>query len=205
MVRNCTACDLAGGEYALQRVVGDKTRAVLIIGEAPGRKEGETGLPFVGRAGKVLDMWCDYMGIKNYVVTNMVKHRPPNNRTPTPLEVGACTPILDWEISTVKPHAIILVGKTPVRILGKDLWKKTGDELATLSRAGFLSYRGIPVFCLPHPAYLIRKGYSSKIPDSLGKLLASCALKLRVASRRRGSPLTTQSPSGESTAPSTPS
>ena len=176
-VRHCTACELTGRGYALQRFKGNGNG--LIVGEAPGKKEAETGVPFVGRSGKTLDMWLEYMGLREYTVTNIVKHRPPQNHTPTPSQVEACLPVLDREISQLMPSALILVGKTPVRILGIGYWRMKGDLLFGKSVAGILSYNGIPVFCLPHPAYLIRQGYEKKIPDYLKELLSLYAGRIK--------------------------
>ena len=175
-VRHCTACELAGSGYALQRVTGNGR--VLIVGEAPGKKEAETGLPFVGRSGKTLDMWLEYMDLKDYVITNVVKHHPPQNHTPSSSQVRVCLPIMDWEVSQLRPSAILLIGKTPVRILGSRFWKMKQDQLVEASMSGSLFYKGIPLFSLPHPAYLIRKGYEKKIPDSLKKLLSLYAGKI---------------------------
>jgi DNA polymerase len=87
---------------------------VLFIGEAPGRNEDATGVPFCGRAGKVLDRMIEYMdlGEDKWAVINTVKCRPPDNRNPKKRELDACRPFLEEQIRLLDPEVIVLLGNT---------------------------------------------------------------------------------------------
>jgi DNA polymerase len=93
---------------------GSRTPRVLFIGEAPGRTEDMTGIPFSGRAGKKLDEMIGYMGLsgEDYAVINTVKCRPPNNRKPLKSEIAACRPFMMAQIKMLAPKVIILLGNT---------------------------------------------------------------------------------------------
>lgn len=93
---------------------GSDNPAVLFIGEAPGKSEDETGVPFCGRAGKVLDRMMEYMGLEDgrWAVINTVKCRPPKNRNPNKKELNACRPFLEEQIHLLEPEVIILLGNT---------------------------------------------------------------------------------------------
>ncbi len=110
----CTACTLH--ETVTNKVIskGSKTPKVVFVGEAPGKNEDETGIPFCGRAGKNLDRMIDYMGLsKNeYTVINTIKCRPPNNRNPLKKEINACRPFMLAQIQILDPRVIILLGNT---------------------------------------------------------------------------------------------
>ena len=92
IIKGCELCSLRGTEYALSRIHRGEGKKVMFIGEAPGEEEGKRHLAFVGRSGKLLDRWIEYLGINNYVITNIVRHRPPNNRVPAYDEMVACFP-----------------------------------------------------------------------------------------------------------------
>lgn len=89
---------------------GDENADVLFIGEAPGKNEDEQGLPFVGRAGKVLQKAIDEAGIEKYYIANILKYRPPKNRDPTFQEIKAHTPFLLKQIQAIKPKVICTLG-----------------------------------------------------------------------------------------------
>lgn len=123
----------------------------MVIGEAPGRREDDSGVPFVGKAGQLLDRLLNDVGLnrKDLYITNAVHCRPPENRTPTKREINACKTWLDKEIAYVKPKYVLLLGNTP-------LW-------AVLNLKGIRKIRGKPiekdgVFYLPtyHPSYALR-------------------------------------------------
>ncbi len=112
-VTACTRCVLS--ETRTNAVPGDGSpnAAVLFIGEGPGKNEDEQGLPFIGRAGKLLDSLLDEVPLKreDVFITNVVKCRPPNNRDPEPDEVAACMPYLKAQIELIDPRVIVTLGR----------------------------------------------------------------------------------------------
>lgn len=110
----CTRCPLH--KSAIKRVIGKGSchPKVFFIGEAPGKSENETGIPFYGRAGKELDKIIEYMGLSedDWVVTNTVKCHPPENRKPGMNEIECCKPFLLAQIILLNPKIIILLGNT---------------------------------------------------------------------------------------------
>jgi DNA polymerase len=92
---------------------GSVKTEIMFIGEGPGEKEDELGLPFVGRAGKLLDEMLESIGLKReeIYIANVVKHRPPGNRDPKPEEVEACWPYLEEQIKIIKPKLIVCLGR----------------------------------------------------------------------------------------------
>lgn len=127
-----------------------------IIGEAPGRQEDAEGFPFVGEAGKLLDDIFTYAGFdmdQQVYVTNVVKRRPPSNRTPTGEEIGYYLPILMEEIRLVDPTIIVLAGAVPLKaVLNLTGITKSRGRFFPTERASRIR-QIIPVF---HPAYLLR-------------------------------------------------
>jgi DNA polymerase len=150
---NCTACGLCKHRKQAVFGVGAKPAPWLFIGEGPGAEEDEIGQPFVGQAGKLLDSMLKSAGLergREVYIANVVKCRPPGNRTPTPDEAAACAPFLDRQIDLIQPKLIVALGKTAVtRLTGSDA------SMASL-RGRALQYRGIPVVATYHPAYLLR-------------------------------------------------
>ena len=123
------------------------------MGEGPGADEDEQGEPFVGQAGKLLDSMLGAIGLQRgeaVYIANVVKCRPPGNRTPTPDEAKACAPFLDRQIELIQPKLIVALGKTAAtRLLG------TEASLASL-RGKVHRYGDVPVVVTYHPAYLLR-------------------------------------------------
>ena len=152
-VRACTACGLCRQRKQAVFGVGAESATWLFIGEGPGADEDELGEPFVGQAGKLLDSMLAAIGIKRgreVYIANVVKCRPPGNRTPTAEEAAACAPFLDRQIELVKPKIIVALGKTAAtRLLD------TEASLASL-RGKVHGYKGTPVVVTYHPAYLLR-------------------------------------------------
>jgi DNA polymerase len=110
----CSDCALREGATNPVIMKGSRTPKVRFIGEAPGRTEDMTGIPFSGRAGKKLDEMIGYMGLSggDYAVINTVKCRPPNNRKPLKSEIAACRPFMMAQIKMLAPKVIILLGNT---------------------------------------------------------------------------------------------
>jgi DNA polymerase len=152
-VRECTACGL--GRQRKQAVfgVGNEAAPWLFVGEGPGADEDAQGEPFVGQAGKLLDGMLAAIGIargREAYIANVVKCRPPGNRTPTPEEAAACAPFLDAQVDHIKPRVIVALGKTAAaRLLNTDA------SLGSL-RGRVHDYRGTPLIVTYHPAYLLR-------------------------------------------------
>jgi DNA polymerase len=125
----------------------------MVIGEAPGRDEDAQGLPFVGKAGQLLDQMLEAISLSrksNCFIANTIKCRPPENRDPTPEEQEACFPYLARQIKALKPAAILVVGRIAVqRLLGT-------TEGITRIHGRFFSYEGIPLLPTFHPSYLLR-------------------------------------------------
>ncbi|MCL2550450.1 MAG: uracil-DNA glycosylase [Methanimicrococcus sp.] len=119
----CRKCGLH--ETAKNKVIskGSKAPKVVFIGEAPGKNEDETGVPFCGRAGKLLDKFIAYMNLKeeDWAVINTLKCRPPANRTPTKKEIEICRPFLEAQLALMKPKVIILLGNTAEKAYGESL------------------------------------------------------------------------------------
>ena len=152
-VRDCTACKLRAGCTQTVFGVGDENADWLFVGEGPGADEDAQGEPFVGQAGKLLDNMLAAIRLKrgaNVYIANIVKCRPPGNRTPEPDEIATCLPYLQQQIALIKPKLIIALGKTAATsLLGRD---------ATLGslRGTVHDYQGIPLIVTYHPAYLLR-------------------------------------------------
>jgi len=143
---------------------GTPSHHIMFIGEAPGRDEDRMGLPFVGRAGKLLDKMLatiDLDRAKNVYITNVINWRPPDNRDPTPEEAAMCLPFLRRHIELVAPEIIILLGAVAVRhVLGRT------DGIMRM-RGKWLEYhaagRMVPVMPTLHPAYLLRQPAHKKL------------------------------------------
>ena len=125
----------------------------MFVGEAPGADEDRTGRPFVGRAGALLtDMITKGMGLtrEEVYIANILKSRPPENRTPLPDEVANCLPYLERQIAIIRPEFLCLLGKTAASAL-----LETALPLGRL-RGKWHRYRGIPTIVTYHPSALLR-------------------------------------------------
>jgi uracil-DNA glycosylase family 4 len=152
-VRTCTACGLCKQRKQAVFGVGNESAPWLFVGEGPGADEDEQGEPFVGQAGKLLDSMMAAVGIRRgreAYIANVVKCRPPGNRTPTLEEAAACAPFLDRQIDLIGPKLIVALGKTAaIRLLA------TEASLGSL-RGRVHRYRDTPLIVTYHPAYLLR-------------------------------------------------
>ena len=158
---NCNKCPLH--KFRKKPVPGEGSldTSIMIIGEAPGRYEDETGRPFVGPAGKLLDYLLNLAELKReeVYITNVVKCRPPKNRDPRPEEIESCLPYLIEQINIIKPRLIIALG----RISGKTLYELMGRKwrgmkaehgVVVKGRLGDLDLTLIPTY---HPAAALYK------------------------------------------------
>lgn len=149
----CHRCVLGDNRHHAVVGRGNFQADIMIVGEAPGQNEDETGLPFVGRAGQLLEKILAAVKLDtehDVYICNVLKCRPPNNRVPTTEEVAACKPYLLEQIRLLDPKIILLTGATSVKGL-------TGDKRGiTKIRGSWIEWEGR--LCMPilHPAYLLR-------------------------------------------------
>jgi len=131
---------------------GNPHAGLVFVGEGPGATEDATGRPFVGQAGKLLDDIIAAIGLRreDVYITNVVKCRPPQNRTPLPDEIAACMPFLRRQLALLKPKVIVALGATAAAAL-LDTRKSLGDL-----RGKVHSYGGFPLVVTYHPAALLR-------------------------------------------------
>jgi DNA polymerase len=151
---DCTRCRLAQGRTQIVFGDGDPDADLLFVGEGPGEQEDLQGLPFVGRAGELLTQMIEKgLGIprSSVYICNIVKCRPPQNRTPLADEVSACRAFLDGQIDAVQPRVIVALGKPATSLLlGRDV-------SITRVRGIWQEYRGIAVMPTFHPAFILRQ------------------------------------------------
>lgn len=151
---DCRRCGLCEGRSRIVFGDGHPNADLLFIGEGPGAEEDKRGLPFVGRAGELLTQMIEKgIGIprSDVYICNIVKCRPPRNRTPLPPEVAACRPFLDGQIEAIQPKVIVTLGKPAASLL-------LDREIAiTRLRGSWQDYRGIPLMPTLHPAYVLRQ------------------------------------------------
>ncbi len=151
-VKRCRRCALHRTRTQAVTGEGPCPAEVMLVGEAPGREEDLEGRPFVGAAGKLLDKMLAAIGLKReeLYITNVVKCRPPGNRTPEREEIEACRPYLARQVRLVKPRAILALGSVAARSL------LLSDEPLSRLRGRAHELEGIPVVPTYHPAYLLR-------------------------------------------------
>ncbi len=151
---DCRRCKLAACRTNIVFGEGAAQAPVVFVGEGPGAEEDATGRPFVGRAGQLLDKIIAAMGLRReeVYICNVVKCRPPENRTPEPDEVAACVGFLHRQLAVIRPHVIVALGASAASALLGD------PKLGGISkiRGRFQDYRGIPLMPTFHPAYLLR-------------------------------------------------
>ena len=150
--KKCNKCKLCANRHHVVIGTGNRNAKIMFIGEGPGADEDLQGIPFVGKAGKLMDRAFEGIGINREegYIANIVKCRPPNNRNPEYEEADACKEYLGSQINLVKPEIIILLGSVALKnILGKEYG-------ITSSRGKWFEKDGIK--CLPtfHPAALLR-------------------------------------------------
>jgi DNA polymerase len=148
----CCRCKLAPTRKTIVFGEGNPHAGVVFIGEGPGADEDEQGLPFVGRAGQLLNRMLQAIGLKraDVYICNIIKCRPPGNRTPEKDEVDACSPFLFRQIEAIKPRLICCLGAPAVRtVLGI-------KEGITKIRGQFYNFGSAKALATVHPAYILR-------------------------------------------------
>jgi uracil-DNA glycosylase family 4 len=148
----CTRCGLHAGRTQSVFSRGDPFARLAFVGEGPGYHEDQQGVPFVGRAGQLLDKMIVAMGLapEGVYICNVVKCRPPENRTPLPDESAACMPFLQRQLQLVAPRVIVALGRCAAEALG---CAEAGDRGW---RGTWKQWEGIPVMSTYHPAFLLR-------------------------------------------------
>ncbi|MCX7982686.1 MAG: uracil-DNA glycosylase [Syntrophales bacterium] len=157
-VADCRRCPLHKGRTHIVFGEGNTKAKLVFVGEAPGADEDRLGRPFVGKAGQLLTRIIEAMGMRreDVYICNVLKCRPPGNRTPLPQEMEVCGPFLEKQLEVIKPTVICALGSIAAKALLKT------EAPITALRGRFHDYRGIP--CLPtfHPAYLLRNPAAKK-------------------------------------------
>lgn len=151
-ISKCEKCGL--GMERKQAVTGEGSldATLMFVGEGPGADEDSQGIPFVGRAGQLLDRILEAAGIKReeVYITNVVKCRPPENRTPAIEEIVVCQRFLEAQIAIINPRVIVCLGNTPTK------WFLGTTEGITKIRGQWFSWKGIDIMPMFHPSYLLR-------------------------------------------------
>ena len=157
---NCRACGLAESRKNVVFGMGDPRAEVLFVGEAPGASEDEQGLPFVGKAGQLLDDMLSMIGLHRdrVYITNSIKCRPPQNRDPLNTEKEACAGYLQQQLKLMQPKIIVCLG----RISAIEMIKP--DFKITQEHGQFFEKNGVLMTALYHPAALLRD--ADKKPDT---------------------------------------
>jgi DNA polymerase len=151
-IGDCTRCRLHKGRTNLVFGVGDVNADLMFVGEGPGADEDAKGEPFVGRAGQLLNNMISAMGIKreDVYIANVVKCRPPSNRTPEKDECDTCSPFLMRQIDVIRPKVIVALGAVAAKNL-----LAVSDSMANL-RGRWYDFRDTKLLVTYHPAYLLR-------------------------------------------------
>jgi uracil-DNA glycosylase family 4 len=178
LIGDCQRCQLSQGRNKIVFADGDANAQIMFVGEGPGADEDAQGLPFVGRAGQLLNNMIGAMGLKReqVYIANIVKCRPPLNRKPEPEEANSCMPFLERQIEIVRPRVLVALGATAATYL-------LGMRGSIGSMRGRIhDYRGIQTVVTYHPAFLLRDPAQKK--EAWKDLqMAMAALGLKAPSR----------------------
>jgi uracil-DNA glycosylase len=158
---DCTRCGLANGRTQVVFGAGREDADLMFVGEGPGEQEDLQGVPFVGRAGRLLTQLIEGIGMTrdDVYIANVVKCRPPGNRDPLPDEIAACSPWLDRQLELIRPRVVMTLGNFATKLLlqTKDgITKLRGREFA-YERSGHHAVL-VPTF---HPSAVLRSGGTS--------------------------------------------
>jgi uracil-DNA glycosylase len=151
-IGECTRCKLHKSRNRIVFGDGNGGAELVFVGEGPGEEEDRQGLPFVGRAGKLLTQMIEAMGLdrRDVYICNVVKCRPPNNRTPEKDEMATCLPFLERQLAVISPKVIVCLGSVASQaLLG------TGEAMSRV-RGKWFDWRGAKLLPTYHPAYLLR-------------------------------------------------
>lgn len=154
-ISGCEKCKLCKGRKNIVFGIGNKDAKLMFIGEGPGADEDEQGIPFVGKAGQLMNKALEGLGIKReeVYIANIVKCRPPNNRDPEKEEIDSCLDYLRNQVMLIKPKVIVLLGRIALKSI-------LGEEYSiTASRGKIIDRKGIIYIPTWHPAALLRDEY----------------------------------------------
>jgi uracil-DNA glycosylase len=171
---DCTRCKLHRGRTKLVFGDGNPKADLVFVGEGPGRDEDAQGLPFVGRAGKLLTQMIEAMGLQrqDVYICNVVKCRPPENRTPEKDEVSTCSPFLLRQLDAIAPKVIVCLGSVAAQTL-----LETNRGISHF-RGEWLDFRGRKLMATYHPAYLLRNpSAKGEVWKDLQKVMAVLGLQ----------------------------
>jgi len=151
-ISQCQRCPLGATRTKFVFGVGNPRASLVFIGEAPGADEDRQGIPFVGRAGQLLTKMIEAMKLRreDVYIGNVLKCRPPENRSPLPSEMEECLPYLEHQIELIRPKIICALGRVAAQVL-----LQTTEGLSRL-RGRWHDYHGIKVMVTYHPAALLR-------------------------------------------------
>lgn len=168
---DCTRCDLHRTRRNIVYGSGSPTARIVFVGEAPGETEDEQGLPFVGRAGGLLDeLLANYnLRREDIYIANIIKCRPPKNRNPQLDEIAHCQPFLEAQIESIQPKIIIALGTFAAQ------WLAASDLPIGKLRGRALKFKDVRVVATYHPAYVLRN------PDARRYLWADVGMALSLA------------------------
>ena len=173
-IGDCTRCKLHRGRNKLVFGDGNPNAQLVFVGEGPGRDEDAQGLPFVGRAGKLLNQMIEAMGLqrKDVYICNVVKCRPPENRAPEKDEVEICSPFLLRQLDAIAPKVIVCLGSVAAQTL-----LETNRGISHF-RGQWLDFRGRKLMATYHPAYLLRNpSAKGEVWKDLQKVMAVLGLQ----------------------------
>ena len=173
-IGECTRCKLHRGRTKLVFGDGNPKADLVFVGEGPGRDEDAQGLPFVGRAGKLLTQMIEAMGLQrqDVYICNVVKCRPPENRTPERDEVETCSPFLLRQLDAISPKVIVCLGSVAAQTL-----LETNRGISHF-RGQWLEFRGTKLMATYHPAYLLRNpSAKGEVWKDLQKVMAALGLQ----------------------------
>ena len=156
----CTRCRLHTTRTTVVFGEGSEHADLVVVGEAPGQEEDRTGRPFVGRAGRLLDLLLMSVGLpRDHVyICNVLKCRPPENRNPLPDEVDPCTTdLVHAQLEQIAPRVLLAVGKFAAQVLA------ASEESIGRLRGRVYAYRGTPLVVTYHPAYLLRSPQMTRV------------------------------------------
>ncbi len=177
-IGECTRCKLCGSRTRIVFGDGNPKAELVFVGEGPGQEEDLQGLPFVGRAGKLLDRLIEEMGLarRDVYIANVVKCRPPENRTPEKDEIATCSPFLLRQLAVIHPRAIVCLGNVAAStLLG------VNRPLGQL-RGQWFDWRGSRLLVTYHTAYVLRTPSAiAEVRADLKKVVAFLGIPARKA------------------------